>query len=91
MRYTDRIRSLREDRDLRQRDVAALLNVGQKTYSDYELGKTRIPLESILKLAEFYDVDANYICGLTDTPSAFPKKKPHGIKKDRVCVTRSPK
>lgn len=74
MRCVDRIRSLREDRDLRQSDVAKLLNVGQKTYSDYELGKTRIPLESVLILAKFYNVDANYICGLTDAPSAFPQK-----------------
>ena len=75
MQYRDRIRELREDRDLRQQDVAALLNVGQKTYSDYELGKTRIPLESILKLARYYDVDANYICGLTEAPAPFPKVK----------------
>ena len=71
MRYTDRIRSLREDRDLRQADVAKLLNVGQKTYSDYELGKTRLPLESMLILAKFYDVDINYICGLTDQVGKF--------------------
>lgn len=71
MRYTDRIRSLREDRDLRQADVAKLLNVGQKTYSDYELGKTRLPLESMLLLAKFYDVDVNYICGLTDRAGKF--------------------
>ena len=53
MHYTERIRSLREDHDLRQCDVAELLHVGQKTYSDYELGKTRIPLDSILILARF--------------------------------------
>ena len=74
MRYTDRIRSLREDRDLRQADVAKLLNVGQKTYSDYELGKTRLPLESMLILAKFYDVDVNYICGLTDQTEEFKGK-----------------
>ena len=59
---------------MRQTDIAALLHVGQKTYSDYELGKTRIPLDSILLLARYYDVDANYICGLTDKPAKFPKK-----------------
>ena len=47
-----RIRDLREDLDLRQKDVAELLNVGQKTYSDYELGKSRIPVDSIIILAE---------------------------------------
>ncbi|MBQ5754221.1 MAG: helix-turn-helix transcriptional regulator [Oscillospiraceae bacterium] len=73
MHYTERIRSLREDKDLRQCDVAALLNVGQKTYSDYELGKTRIPLDSILILARFYNVDANYICGLSDEKAPYPQ------------------
>lgn len=52
MHYTKRIRQLRELRFLSQKEVAALLNVGQKTYSDYELGKTRIPLDSIILLAK---------------------------------------
>ncbi len=56
MKYIDRIRALREDRDLTQTDVANLLNIGQKTYSDYELEKTRIPLDSMLVLAKYYDV-----------------------------------
>lgn len=66
MNYTDRIRSLREDRDLSQTKVAELLNIGQKTYSDYELGKTRIPVDSLIKLAEFYNVSMDYICGVSD-------------------------
>ena len=66
MKYTERIRSLREDRDLSQTKVAELLNVGQKTYSDYELGRTRIPVDSLIKLAEFYNVSMDYICGLSD-------------------------
>ena len=66
MKYTERIRSLREDRDLSQTKVAELLNVGQKTYSDYELGKSRIPVDSLIKLAEFYNVSMDYICGVSD-------------------------
>ena len=42
MHYTERIRTLREDRDKTQTDIARLLNIGQRTYCDYELGKTRI-------------------------------------------------
>lgn len=72
--YTDRIRSLREDRDLYQKDIAALLRVGQKTYSDYELGKTRIPVDSIILLAEFYNVGMDYICGVSDEKGTFPKR-----------------
>ena len=74
MKYNERIRALREDRDLKQYQIAELLHVGQKTYSDYELGKTRIPLESVMKLAEYYNVDMNYICGISDIKKEFPKK-----------------
>lgn len=73
MKYYERIRALREDSDLKQHQVAALLHVGQKTYSDYELGITRIPLESVIILAEYYDVDMNYICGVSDVKGKFPK------------------
>ena len=74
MKYIDRIRALREDKDLTQTDVANLLNIGQKTYSDYELGKTRIPLDSMLVLAKHYDVSMDYICGTSDIKTAYPRK-----------------
>lgn len=72
MSYTERIRSLREDRDLTQTQVAALLQVGQRTYCDYELGKTRIPVDSLIFLSRPYNVSMDYICGLTDQKSPFP-------------------
>ncbi|EOH96593.1 hypothetical protein UAY_02961 [Enterococcus moraviensis ATCC BAA-383] len=75
MDYIRRIRSLREDNDYTQREVAALLNVGQRTYADYEYGKTRIPLESMIKLAKFYNVDMNYICGVSDVRASFLSNK----------------
>lgn len=74
MHYTQRIRDLREDLDLRQKDVAELLNVGQKTYSDYELGKSRIPVDSIIILAKFYNVSLDYICGVSNVKHEFPLK-----------------
>ena len=74
MDYITRIRQLREDSDYTQQYIADLLNIGQKTYSDYELGKTRIPLESAIKLAKFYGVDMNYICGVSDVKRSFPRK-----------------
>lgn len=74
MKYIERIRALREDNDFNQSQIAKLLNVCQKTYSDYELGKTRIPLESIIKLAKHYDVSLDYICGVTDLKASFPDK-----------------
>lgn len=73
MNYTDRIRALREDGDLTQMQIAQLLKVGQKTYSDYELGKTRIPVDSLIVLARLYNVSMDYICGISDTRKPFPK------------------
>jgi len=70
----DRLRGLREDNDKTQTEIAKLLNIGQKTYSDYETRKTRIPLDSVVILAKFYDVDMNYICGITKDKKPFPKQ-----------------
>ena len=72
MNYQQRIRDLREDNDYTQTYIASLLNVGQRTYADYELGKTRIPVDSLIKLAKFYNVDMNYICGLSNIKTTFP-------------------
>lgn len=57
-----------------QTDVANLLNIGQKTYSDYELGKTRIPLDSMLVLAKYYNVSMDYLSGASDIKTAYPGK-----------------
>lgn len=51
MNYRERIRALREDNDYTQTKITKLLNVGQRTYADYELGKTRIPVDALIKLA----------------------------------------
>lgn len=48
------------------------INGVQRTYADYELGKTRIPVDSLIILARFYDVDMNYICGVTRQKQPFP-------------------
>ena len=73
MHYTERIRALREDQDLTQERIAGILHAGQKTYSDYETGKIRIPLDSIIVLAKFYNVDLNYICGVSGQKRPFPR------------------
>ena len=70
----DRIRCLREDSDTNQSDIAKILNIGQKTYSDYETRKIRIPLDSVIILAKYYNVDMNYICGISDIKKPFPSK-----------------
>ena len=75
MNYMERIRALREDNDKTQTEIAQLLKVGQKTYSDYELGKTRIPVDSLIVLAKLYDVSMDYICGVSDTRNQFPDRE----------------
>ena len=74
MSYSGRIRALREDNDMTQAKVAQLLQVGLKTYSDYELGKTRIPVDSLIVLARLYNVSMDYICGISDIRRPFPKQ-----------------
>ena len=74
MNYSERIRALREDSDKTQAEIARLLKVGQRTYCDYELGKTRIPVDSLIVLARLYNVSMDYICGVSDIRSIFPSK-----------------
>lgn len=69
-----RIRDLREDRDLTQREMGEILMCSQRVYSDYERGVLDIPTEILLRLADFYNVSTDYILGRTDDPTA-PKKK----------------
>lgn len=72
-KYIQKIRDLREDHDLSQTAVAKLLYVAQTTYSDYENGKIRIPVDCIIELARYYDVDMNYITGMSKIKKPFPK------------------
>ena len=63
-----RIRDMREDRDLKQRELAEYLNCSQQVYSNYELGQRDIPSETLIRLSHFYGVSVDYILGLTDNP-----------------------
>ncbi|MBQ9973866.1 MAG: helix-turn-helix transcriptional regulator [Oscillospiraceae bacterium] len=72
--YQLRIRDLREDRDLSQKELAALLDVHQTTYSDYELGNLNIPISALHKLADFYNVSVDYLLGRTALKTPYPKK-----------------
>ncbi len=66
-----RIRELREDRDLLQRDISEILHCTQVAYSRYELGLRDIPTEVLITLARFHNTSVDYILGLTD------EKKPY--------------
>ena len=63
-----RIRDLREDRDLKQRQLADYLNCSQQVYSNYELGQRDIPTDVLIRLSRFYQVSTDYILGLTNNP-----------------------
>lgn len=70
----NRLRDLREDRDLKQKDIAELLNVHQTTYSDYELGRLNIPISALHTLADFYNVSIDYMLGRTSTKQPYPNQ-----------------
>ena len=63
-----RIRDLREDRDLKQRQLSEFLHCSQQVYSNYELGQRDIPTDVLIKLSEFYNVSVDYLLGLTSNP-----------------------
>ena len=67
-----RIKELREDRDLTQSQVAAVLHIRQNTYSQYENGRRQLPLDCLIALAAFYHTSTDYILGLTDERRPYP-------------------
>ena len=69
--YFKRIRDLREDNDLLQKDIAKILGTTQQYYSEYEKGKRTIPTEHIIKLAKFYNTSTDYILGLTNNKEPY--------------------
>lgn len=64
--YIDRIRELREDRDITQKEIAAVLQTTQQVYSRYEQGVNEIPLHHFIALADFYGVSLDYLAGKSD-------------------------
>ena len=72
--YENRLRDLREDRDLKQKEIAKLLQIHQTTYSDYELGRLNIPIGVLHTLADYYCVSVDYLLGRTNTKAPYPKK-----------------
>lgn len=72
---TNRLREMREDRDIGQKELAKLLGVHQTTYSSYEIGKLGVPAEALAVLADFYKTSVDYILCLTDEPTPYPRSK----------------
>ncbi len=71
MEYYERIKALREDRDILQKQIAEILHTSRSYYGQYERGIRPLPIDSLRELCLFYNVSADYILGLPDLP--YPK------------------
>lgn len=70
-----RLKDLREDKDLLQKDIAKILNMSQTGYSKYEVGTNDIPTQILIKLSNFYNTSVDYILGLTNKKEPYPRRK----------------
>ena len=75
MKYYQRIRDIREDRDLTQSDIANALHTTYQYYSTYENGKREMPFSRAIELAKFYNVSLDYLAGLIDEPRPLKEQK----------------
>ena len=75
MYYLRRLRDLRQDHDLTQKEVAGLLEIDQRVYSTYETGKREIPLRHLVFLAKYYRTSTDYLLDLTDSPVPYSSKR----------------
>jgi len=73
--YYPRLRDLREDQELKQKEVAAVLEIDQRVYSNYETGKREIPTHLAIRLAGLYNTSTDYILDLTDNPAPYERKR----------------
>ena len=69
----NRLKEIRQDKDLYQKDIAKLLNTSQKQYSLYETGIRLIPIDKLVQLANYYNTSTDYLLGLTDERKPYPK------------------
>ena len=70
-----RIRDLREDKDLTQKQIGQVLNMSQTGYNQYEIGKNDIPTKILIELSKFYNTSVDYILGLTNEKKPYPRNK----------------
>ncbi len=80
MNHYQRLKDIREDRDLSQAEVAQVLGIQQTHYSKYELGKQKMGIDKYIILAKYYNISIDYLAGVTDTPKALDGK-PYNIHK----------
>ncbi len=71
----NRLKDLREDKDLLQKDIAKILNIAERTYSGYETESRWMSKEVLISIAKFYNTSTDYILGLTNTKEPYPRRK----------------
>ena len=86
-KFMNKLRDLREDRDLKQSDVARVLGISQQYYQRYESEKNEIPLRHLITLARFYNVSVDYMIGLSDDPAPLYNEK-HSLTKYAAFIKR---
>lgn len=74
MNYRERMKNIREDRDLTQSEVGKILNKSQQGYNHIEVGRSELKIEDLILLCKFYDLSADYIIGLTDNAVSYKFK-----------------
>ena len=74
MNYIERIRNLREDSDKTQQEIADVLGTSQTMYARYERGANEMPIRHLIKLAQYYHVRLDYLCGLTNNRNPYLSK-----------------
>ena len=73
--YYPRLKDLRDDKELTQKEVAAVLGIDQRVYSNYETGKREIPTRLVSILADYYRTSTDYILGKTNVKTPYPRKQ----------------
>ena len=73
--YYPRLKDLRDDKELTQKEVAAVLGIDQRVYSNYETGKREIPTRLVSILADYYQTSTDYILGKTNVKTPYPRKQ----------------
>ena len=71
MDYRTRLKNVREDRDLTQADIGRLLNKSQQGYNHIEIGRAELKIDDLVKLCRFYNLSADYMIGLIDSPKSY--------------------
>lgn len=74
MDYRERLRNIREDRDLTQAEIGRLLNKSQQGYNHIESGRAELKIDDLVTLCRFYDLSADYVIGLVNKPVSFKRK-----------------